>query len=468
MSEPAPQGRTAEGRDGAPPGELWALTTLAGPLMLAQGGMMLMGAVDTMVVGRATPLDMAATALGNGVVSTVAVFGLGVGMGIEPLVAQAHGAGERAAARTWLWQGGALGLLLGLPLVLLCLVVPLAFELTGIAPDLAHVSSVYIYGRLPGVLVVGLLAAQRAFLSSTGRQWAVLLAVAVANVVNLVLDVGLVLGRWGLPKMGALGTALATSASMILMVAILAVAIGRRPLPAAEDRLVGRKAEPDELRRVFGLGWPIGGQAVVEVGVFLAVAWAIGTISAAALAAHSVALTLASLTFMMAFGIANAATARVGLHVGRGDTPAARRAGFLAIVLGAGFMGLSGLVFQAIPELLAGLFSPEPAVIAAAAPLVVIAGVFALSDGIQGVSAGALRGAGDTAWPFWTNLGAHWLVGFPLGWYLGVKLGLGPAGYWWGLTAGLTGVGATLLVRFVVLSRRPIRRLDGVARSDGA
>lgn len=118
--------------------------------------------------------------------------------------------------------------------------------------------------------------------------------------------------------------------------------------------------------------------------------------------------------------------------------------------------------------MLAGLFSPDPAVIAAAAPLVVIAGVFALSDGIQGVSAGALRGAGDTAWPFWTNLGAHWLVGFPLGWYLGVKLGLGPAGYWWGLTVGLTGVGATLLVRFVVLSRRPIRRLDGVARSDGA
>lgn len=467
MSGVGPQGSAAEGQ-AAPRGELATLVTLAGPLMLAQGGMMLMGAVDTMVVGRATPLDMAATALGNGVVSTVAVFGLGVGMGIEPLVAQAHGAGERAAARTWLWQGGALGLVLGLPLVLVCVLVPLAFELTGIAADLAGVSSVYIYGRLPGVLVMGVLAAQRAFLSSTGRQWAVLLAVAVANVVNLVLDVGLVLGRWGLPKMGALGTALATSASMILMVVLMAAAIGRRPLPVAEDTRVRREADPAELRRVFGLGWPIGGQAVVEVGVFLAVAWAIGTMSAAALAAHSVALTLASLTFMMAFGIANAATARVGLHVGRGDTPAARRAGFLAIMLGAGFMGLWGLVFQATPELLASLFSPEPAVIAAAAPLVVIAGVFALSDGIQGVSAGALRGAGDTAWPFWTNLGAHWLVGFPLGWYLGVKLGLGPAGYWWGLTAGLTGVGATLLVRFVVLSRRPIRRLDGVARSDGA
>ncbi len=454
------------GRDPRSPGELRELAKLAGPLMLAQGGMMLMGAVDTMVVGRASPLDMAATALGNGVASTISVFGLGVGMGIEPLVAQAHGAGEPVRARTWLWQGGAMGVLLGLPLLVICALVPLAFVPSGIAPDLAALGGEYVWGRLPGVALIGLLAAQRVFLSTTGRQWAVLFAVAVANVINLVLDLALVLGLWGFPKMGALGTALATSLGTAVIVAILAVAIRRRPLPPDQDAAVVRRPQRAQLARVFQLGWPIGGQAMAEVGVFLAVAWAIGTLGEGALAAHSVALTLGSLTFMMAVGIGNAATARVGLHVGRGDTPAARRAGLLAIALGAGFMGLSGLVFQIVPEHLASVFTPSPTVIAAAAPLVVIAGVFALSDGIQGVSAGALRGAGDTRWPFWTNLAAHWLVGFPLGWWLAVTAGMGPAGFWWGLTAGLTGVGATLLARFVVLSRRSIARLDGPA--DGA
>lgn len=455
---------TTDGRDPrTTPGrhELRELAELAGPLMLAQGGMMLMGAVDTMVVGRASPLDMAATALGNGVASTISVFGLGVGMGIEPLVAQAHGAHEPVRARSWLWQGGALGLLLGLPLLVVCAVVPLTFGPTGIAPDLAQTGAHYVWGRLPGVVLMGLLASQRAFLSSTGRQWAVLLAVAIANVINLFLDVALVLGLWGFPRWGALGTALATSFATIVMVAVMGAAIATRPLSSAQHAEVRRWPERAQLTRIFALGWPIGGQAVVEVGVFLAVAWAIGTIGEGELAAHSVALTLASLTFMMAFGIGNAATARVGLHVGRADTPSARRAGLLAIGLGAGFMGVCGLVFQAIPELLASVFTPSATVIAAAAPLVVIAGVFALSDGIQGVSAGALRGAGDTRWPFWTNLGAHWLVGFPLGWWLGVREGMGPAGFWWGLTAGLTGVGATLLLRFVVLSRREIARLDG-------
>lgn len=442
-------------------GELGALVALAGPLMLAHGGVMLMGAVDTVVVGHASPLDMAGTALGNGVASMISVFGLGVGMGIEPLVAQANGAGDAVRARSWLWQGGALGLLLGLPLVLICALVPLTFEATGIAPDLAATGELYVLGRLPGVFLMGLLASQRAFLSTTQRQWAVLLSVAIANVVNLVLDLALVHGMWGAPRLGALGTALATSFSTLVMVVTLAIAIARRPLGAADHARVERRPRPAALGRVFGLGWPIGGHGVAETGVFLAVSWAIGTIGEDALAAHSVALTLASLTFMMAFGIANAATARVGYHVGRGDTPSARRAGLVAIGVGAAFMGTSGIVFTVIPSQLASLFTPSGAVIDAAAPLVVIAGVFALWDGIQGVSSGALRGAGDTAWPFWTNLAAHWLVGFPVGCWLGLVAGLGPSGFWWGLTAGLVAVAATLLLRFLFLSSRPIARLDG-------
>jgi len=440
--------------------ELRALIGLAAPLMLGQGGIMLMGVVDTMVIGRSTPLDMAGVALGNGVVSAITVFGLGLSMGIEPLSAQAFGAGERAAARTWMWQGVWLALMISGPLIVLALLAPLTFASSGISPELASTATRYIYGRLPSIPMVAMMAALRAYRSSTGGRWSILLAVGTANVINLLLCLALVFGWAGLPKLGALGTALATSSASVGLVLVLAIAIRIDRLSAEDAAQVVRRPEKARIRRVFSLGWPIGAHGMAETGVFVAVAWAIGATGETLLAAHSVAVTLASLTFMMALGIANAATARVGMYIGRGEGLFARRAGFYAIALGAVFMGTAGLGFQLAPDALASLFTPEPAVIAASLPLVVIAGVFALSDGIQGVASGALRGAGDTAWPFWTNLVAHWLVGLPVGWWLATRHHLGPSGYWWGLTAGLTVVALVLFTRFAWLSRRPIARLS--------
>lgn len=425
---------------------------------------MLMSAVDTMVVGRSSAMDMAGVALGGGVVNTVGVFGVGVAMGIEALVGQAQGAGEPRRARGWMWQGVHTGLWVALPLVLLLALSPRLFVAYGINPALAEAAGQFIYGRLLSVPAYTVMASLRAYLSNVGRRWPIVVAVALANVINLIVDLVLVYGWLGAPRLGALGVGISTSISTIVMAAVMAYAIRLQPalpyIPGPDTPEIAVRRDLSMMRRVLSIGWPVGMQAAVENGVFMAAAWMIGTMGDQALAAHSVALTLASLTFMMVIGIANAATARVGHYVGATDSTSARRAGLTAIGVGSAFMSMTGLSFMAFPALLARLFTDDLAVVEAAVPLVRMAGLFAISDGIQGVAAGALRGIGETTWPFWANLFAHWVVGFPLGVWLGTFRGLGPLGYWWGLSAGLTGVAVILLLRFHLRTLRPLARLE--------
>lgn len=184
-----------------------------------------------------------------------------------------------------------------------------------------------------------------------------------------------------------------------------------------------------------------------------------GSIDTRALASHQVAITLASMTFMVPVGIGAATSVRVGRAVGRGDAAGTRLAGLLGIGVGAAFMSGAALAFLLAPELLARLITNQAPVIAAALPLVLVAAVFQLSDGVQAVAAGALRGAGDTRLPLVANLGGHYLIGLPLGIVCAFEWGLGAQGLWWGLSAGLTVVAAILTHRFVRLSSRPVARV---------
>jgi MATE family multidrug resistance protein len=223
------------------------------------------------------------------------------------------------------------------------------------------------------------------------------------------------------------------------------------------DRRPSRAA----LGQVLRLGWPIGFQFTAEVGVFSAVSTLIALEGPVALAGHQIALNLASLTFMAAVGIAVGATARVGHHVGGGRAGHARVVGLVAIGLGAAFMAAGGLVFWTVPEVLAGWFAPESAEVRrAAATFLGIAAVFAISDGVQAVGAGALRGAGETRSALVANLFGHGAVGLPVGLFLGRGLAWGGVGYWWGLTAGLTATAVLLVARLLVLTARPIARAE--------
>jgi multidrug resistance protein, MATE family len=184
-----------------------------------------------------------------------------------------------------------------------------------------------------------------------------------------------------------------------------------------------------------------------------------GNIGTRALAAHQVAITLASATFMIPVGIGAAASVRVGRAVGRADPPGTRLAGLVAIGTGCAFMVLAALAFLLAPRAIAGIITSELGVIDAVVPLLFVAAVFQLSDGVQAVAAGALRGAGDTRFALIANLCGHYLIGLPIGTLLAFRLGLGASGLWWGLSAGLTAVAIALTLRFVRLSSRPIQRV---------
>ena len=196
-----------------------------------------------------------------------------------------------------------------------------------------------------------------------------------------------------------------------------------------------------------------------EIGLFATVSMLAAVLGPVQLAAHQVAITLASLSFTAAMGLANAGSVLVGRAVGAGDTARARRAGLLALGVGGVLMTLFGLLFALQPRLLVRIFTEDASVLAMAVPLLVVAAVFQVSDGVQGVATGILRGAGDTRFTFAMNLIGHYGVGLPVAILLGVVAGWGVVGLWWGLCAGLTVVGVGLAWRFLRVSARPIARL---------
>jgi MATE family multidrug resistance protein len=223
---------------------------------------------------------------------------------------------------------------------------------------------------------------------------------------------------------------------------------------------VARRPRLPELRRILRLGTPVGLHMGAEVGIFALVGVLAGRLGPTHVAAHQIALSLASLSFCVALGIGLAGGVRVGWAVGRLDRVAARRAGLAAFGAGAAFMTLAALAFLLFPRALARLLTDDPGVLGMAAPLLVVAAVFQVSDGVQGVGAGVLRGAGDTRFTFAANMVGHWVIGFPVALVLGFAAGLGVVGLWWGLCAGLAAVAVALLGRFLRVSSRDIRPVE--------
>jgi len=451
---PQPQGLKAE---------LRPLVRLALPLAVAQGGQALMGVVDTAVVGRAGALPLAGTGLGNALFMALAIFGMGVMHGLDPLVSQAVGAGDLPRARRVLWQGIWLACGLAAILAVPWVLVPAVLVPLGIEPAIAREASRYLLWRLPGLPFFLAFFAARAYLQALGSARPMVVATAVANLANVPLDLLFVFGgaslpswAWPLgavPAMGAGGAAAATSLVSALQLAILARAVRAVPVPGGA---VPRRAVAREIAQAVRVGLPIGLHMGAEVGIFALAGFLAARLGAIPLAAHQLAISFASLTFTVAVGVGNAGSVRVGWAVGARDRRAARRAGLAAFGAGAAFMSLPALAFLLFPGAIARLLTDDPAVVAAAVPLLRVAALFQISDGVQGVGAGVLRGAGETRFTFAANMVGHWALGFPAVLLLGFWAGLGVTGLWWGFVLGLSAVGAALLVRFLRVSSREI------------
>jgi len=434
------------------------LLALALPVVVVQVGLMLMGVVDSVMVGRVSAAALAGVALGNVYFFAFAIFGVGVVMSLDPVVAQAVGARDDAAIARAVQRGLLLSLLLTVPVS-----IPLGFAgplltLLGQPADAVPIAHAYVLRIIPGVFPFFAFVVFRQTLQAMGRLAPIVWLTLLANALNALLDWTMVYGHWGMPAMGANGAAWATTTSRWAMViGLMAVA-----WPALHGHLRTLHHEvllAAPLGRMLTVGAPIGAHMQLEFGVFGGVGLLMGRLGTDAVAAHQVALNLASLTFMVPLGIAAAATVLVGRAVGQGIPARVRAAAHAALIVGVLFMCGSALVFMAVPTFLARIYSTDAAVVALAATLIPIAGVFQVFDGLQAVSAGVLRGVADTRYPMLVGLVGFWLVGLPVSLWLAFPMGMGPQGLWWGLVAGLASVATLLVVRVRHRLRRDIARV---------
>lgn len=445
--------------------ELASLFQLAWPIALSFVGSQLLVVVDTAIVGRLGQVELGAVGLGNSICLAVTVMGLGIVLGLDPIVSQALGAGEGDRAKAAFWQALWLGAGLSVPIAAVLLGAALALPFVGVDPAVAEHAKPYMLWRVLSVTPFLLAAGSRSFLQAHQVTRPYLVSVVVANLVNLPLgwvlvfgDAGLVpygLPAVGLSGLGVVGAALATAVSSLVQAAIV--------IAAASSLGVGKVASkgPDMpmLRTALRLGLPVGLTIFAEVSVFSVATTIAATLGPAPLAAHHVAITLAGTTFQVPLAIGLAACVRVGLAVGAGDSARARRAGLLALALSTAVMTTFAAAFVLAPRFFAGTLTDQVGVIDAAASLLFVAAVFQIFDGAQAVMAGSLRGAGDTKFSLFANVFGHYVVGLPISLVVGLEMGGGVRGIWWGLCAGLLAVGALLTWRFLKVSRGTIQRV---------
>jgi MATE family multidrug resistance protein len=450
---------------GAPSTTMRALLAVSVPVAVGQFALVAMSLIDSAMVGRLGPAPLAAVSLGNVVTFTPTVFALGLLMAGAPLVAQNHGAGRDARCGAVLAQCLRLAVGLG---VLLAVVLVASRPVIGLlTPDPVVASEAYRYvlWRTPGIVAYLLAMAYRIFLDGLGITRPGMVVTLAADVVNAACDALLVFGYLGVPAMGIAGAGLGGSIARIFLLVCLA-ALAHQP----EHRRHGvglagwRAADAGLTRTLVRMGAPTAIQLGAEVAAFGGFAVMMGFVSTETQAAHHIAITLASSSFMIAMGFSAGATVLVGRSVGRGDLAGAARSGMQALWLNSACMGASALLFMVAPAALAHLFTPNTAVVAQAVVLIRFAAAFQLVDGAQAVLAGALRGAGDTFAPMVISLVMHWVAGIPLAWLFGVEWGRGGPGVWGAMTAMLTVLAGVLWLRWRGGRWRHIGFLDASPR----
>jgi multidrug resistance protein, MATE family len=438
--------------------EIRDVARLAAPIVVVQIGMMMMGVVDAAIVGRYSAEGLASVALGNVYFNSVVTLGHGTLMALDPLISQAVGAKDQPAIERSIQRGLVLCVVLSVPLALLLLpgerlLGPLN-QPENVVPVAASYARACALGVLPYLGFIALRQTVQAF--TLVRP--VVVAVVAGNLANVVLDWAMVFGKLGFPEMGAVGSGWATTICRWLMAVILLWGCRHALVPylrrwSREDLAIG------PLWRMVRIGFPIGLQLWIEFMAFSVALLLVGMLGVDQLAGHQIALMLAALTYMVPLGVSAAAAVLVGHAVGRGDIEAARREASAALACGVGFMATTALILISFAPWLARVFTPDPGIIAAATVLIPIAGVFQVVDGIQGVSSGILRGAGDTRIPMLSNLAGYAVVGLPIGGWLCFSLGWGAPGIWWGLCAGLAAVALLLGWRVHTIVGGELKRL---------
>mgnify|MGYP001548979957 FL=1 len=432
--------------------ELRPTLRLAAPITAGQVGQMLMGVADTIMVGHVGTLALAACAFGNSMLMVIAIAGFGVLTAVSIRVSHAHGAGLAQAMARAYYGGVGLSVIGGvLCAVGVQLVYPL-FHHLGQAPGVVEEARAYTIIVAWSLIPAWLTATARNYLESQSRPWPAFWIMFGGVLLNVFLNWVLIFGNLGAPELGLAGAGWATLISRIAtFVAMTWFVLGASSAPTE-----GWKPDLEWWREqgaLLKLGIPTGLQLLSEVGAFAVAALLIGRLGAVPLAAHQIAITCASTTFMVPLGVAMASTVRIGQAVGRGRSELLRPIGAGAWSIGLMAMATFSVVLITSGHAIARAFVSDPGVIVIAAQLLVIAGIFQLVDGVQVIGSGLLRGLRDTKAPMWITLAAYWGIALPLGGWLTFGRGEGAAGMWIGLAWGLLVAAVLLVVRFVRKTR---------------
>lgn len=430
---------------------------LAVPVMASQLGQVMVGVADNMMVGQVGYIPLAGASLGNAIFFFFMVFGLGVSFAITPLVGFAHGQGNKREGGQVLRHGLVINTILGVILFAVVMVAANYLHLLGQEQAVVEQATPYMF--VIGFSMIPFLVFQsfRQFSEGLSMTKIPMIVSVSMNILNIILNYILIYGKFGAPELGLLGAGIATLISRIMMAIVMVVYVLSHK--AYKPYLVSLGIKNLDLlmiKDLLKIGIPAGLQFVFEVGAFSMAAIMMGWIGAPTQAAHQIAINMASISYMTVSGLGAAAAIRVGNQLGKKQYKTMKDAALTLIAMGTALMVVFAALFILLKDKLPLLYNDQPEVVSIAAGLLIIAALFQLSDGVQVISLGALRGMKDVKIPTLITFLAYWIIALPLGYALAFNYGYGADGIWFGLFLGLTIAGIWVFLRFIKLANRQI------------
>lgn len=431
---------------------------LAYPVMLGHLGHVMVGVADSIMVGQIGSAPLAAASLANGIFVVLLTFSIGFSSAITPLTALADGENNLSKAAQYFNHGFILNATIGILFSLLFVFGAPVLRLLNQPEDVVTLALPYF--RVVSLSLIPFMFFQTAkqFIEGLSQTRQAMYIIVLSNLLNILLNYLLIFGKLGFPALGLMGAGIATLISRVLMAIIMNIYLVKsKRYRQYLQNFSFRKFSRPIFRQISRIGLPTGFQYIFEVGAFSMAVVLMGWLGETEQAAHQIAINLASISYMLAAGIAAAATIRVGNQLGRRDKATLRAAGFTSYLMSVALMATAALIFITSRYFLARLYIDDQAVVDLAAQLLIIAAFFQLSDGIQVVGLGALRGMADVKIPTLITLVAYWILGLPVGYVLAFVVGWGPHGIWIGLLIGLTAAAVLLSIRFHYVSNRIIK-----------
>ncbi len=420
---------------------------LALPVIVGQIGHIAASVADSMMVGALGTIPLAAVSLASSIASVPLVYGICMAYGLTPMVAHAMGQARPFKAVRLLKNGTVVNAFTSAFMFLFALVLFWGVQFTGQEPAVVEEATMYLWIIMASYLPFMLFMSAKQYLEGMGDTKTPMRISLYGNVGNIGLNALLIYGWGPFPEWGIVGAGVATLVARGYMMMAAWWFVLRRGKADPADWLRA-KVTTYPIRALLKIGIPSGFQYIFEVSAFAASAWIIGTLGATPLAAHQVAISLASISYMAATGLGAAATIRIGQAMGRKDLAGAKAAGTSLFLITIIFMAVTGLTFFVFRHQLPWAYTQDPAVVAGAAALLVVATIFQISDGVQATALGALRGIQDVRVPTAITFVAYYVIALPLEWYFGHVLGWGAVGVWSALAVGLTVSAGWLSLRF--------------------